>query len=80
MIARIKTINLDSYEDSIEERETLPVTTSINFKVSEVSAYYIITDGDDKFLYTNVSGIEYPLIYESYLEKVLEAEINKEEV
>jgi hypothetical protein len=76
MIARIQTLNLDDYEEGVEEK--VPVTTLINFKLKHVSSFHIITDGEDKYLYTNINGIEYPLIYEPYLEKVLEAEINKE--
>lgn len=78
MIARIQTLNLDDYEEGVEEK--VPTITSINFKLKHVSSFHIITDGDEKYLYTNINGIEYPLVYEPYLEKVLEAEINKEEI
>lgn len=81
MIARIKTIQLDNYEDSIEgnEMETIPVETIITFKASDVSSVYIIHDKETKYLYANIRGLEYPLIYEPYLEKVLIHEIQKEE-
>jgi hypothetical protein len=77
----IKTVNTSLEEEFLgENTEVVPQDTIINFKASNVSAFYTIKESEeDVYLYINLLGIEYPLKYDAYIEKVLQAEIEKEE-
>lgn len=77
MKAKIKIVNASDImfdEDNAPEQVVV-----ITFDPTKVNSYYKIVEGDQSYLYTNISGIEYPLIYDEYLEIVFEDLLTEKE-
>ena len=41
-------------------------------------SYYVIEEGKEKYLYTNIGGQEYPLVYEEILEAAFISYLDKD--
>lgn len=80
MTATIKIVNALSPE-ALEKLggEVEAIRTTIHFKLKDVTSFYITDEGDDKYLFTTIGGIEYPLLYEEILEAAFANHFKDEE-
>lgn len=65
MVGYIEIISLADRLSDDEEQEIK--RAKVNFKLEDVSCFYILETEDSNFIYTNINGIEYPFVYEDYL-------------
>jgi len=73
----IRVINpeiLEELDGEVESQNTI-----IHFSIDSVYSFYVIEEGKDKYLYTNIGGQEYPLIYEDILEAAFTAHFNDDD-
>ncbi len=72
----IRVINpeiLEELDGEIESKNTV-----IHFNIESVYSYYVIEEGKEKYLYTNIGGQEYPLVYEEILEAAFISYLDKD--
>ena len=83
MKAYIKLLNLNDAIVEEYDKDSIKRST-VYFKLDHVDSFYIVAetneDGvEDKYIYANVSGIEYPFIYDDYLNEILVDRFTHEE-
>ena len=66
----VPTSDLEMLDDN-EEITLESKVVVIHFDLSKVCAFYEVLDGDERYLYCNVEGIEYPFVYEDFLLEAL---------
>lgn len=74
MTATINYIAINGDEELGENVDTRKLT--LNFKLEHVSAYYIVDEGESKYIWICFGGQEYPLIHEDVLELALDEHFN----